>query len=121
MTHLELMQSLEDGAQQMRAFASHQRAMWDAFNAHRPYSDAPTRYTYNNANMPDNDGGRTRMGNEYSTDSDANALLTKAQELQTAFWDAVRALEDALDVEIDSSRDLSNETIESLAEDGEEE
>lgn len=44
------------------------------------------------------------------------ALLEVAAEAQTAYWDALRKLEEALGVEIEDGRDLRNATIESLLE-----
>jgi hypothetical protein len=42
------------------------------------------------------------------------ALLETARETQTAFWDALAALEAALDCEIDGTQDLDGVTIEEL-------
>jgi hypothetical protein len=61
---------------------------------------------------------RTRTGNTPAGCDDgqkAERLLAKAQDLQSELWDALRQLEDELDVEIDSTLDLSNHTTESLA------
>lgn len=51
------------------------------------------------------------MSNEELTNEE---LLEQAREAQTAFWDALRDLEEALGVEVDADNDLENETIESL-------
>ena len=69
----------------------------------------------------DDDGGRTRIGNTPAVDTDgqspeAERLLDAARAAQTAFWDAIRALEDELDIEVASELDLENQTIESLIE-----
>lgn len=43
-------------------------------------------------------------------------LLAEVVEKQHAFWDAVRALEQALGFDLDDSTDFDNQTIESLIE-----
>jgi hypothetical protein len=48
--------------------------------------------------------------------SGAAALLQNATVLQGTFWDAVTELEDALGVEIDENRDLSEWSIQDLYE-----
>ena len=42
------------------------------------------------------------------------ALLTAAQEAQTAFWDALHELEEATGLEIDSTQDLQGWTLAAL-------
>lgn len=66
--------------------------------------------------VSNDDGGRTAAGNAYSSDgADAEALLGKAQQAQTAFWHAVNDLERAANLEIDSTRDLSDCTLADLS------
>jgi hypothetical protein len=43
-------------------------------------------------------------------------LLARAARLQTEFWDALGDLEAALDIEIESTRDLTGYTVEDLLE-----
>ncbi|MGC2619137.1 MAG: hypothetical protein WA414_08875 [Acidobacteriaceae bacterium] len=47
---------------------------------------------------------------------EAEALLKTAAALQGRFWDAVSELEDALGVEIDENRDLSEWSVRDLYE-----
>jgi hypothetical protein len=49
-------------------------------------------------------------------DDDADKLLLQARELQTAFWSALNALEAELGIEIDSTTDLEDVTVERLME-----
>jgi len=46
----------------------------------------------------------------------AEQLLDEARFTQTAFWDALLALEEELGVEVDDSKDLEEQTIDSLLE-----
>lgn len=46
----------------------------------------------------------------------AELLLLKAQEEQTAFWDALHDLEAELDIEIDGCEDLAEKTVADLLE-----
>lgn len=47
---------------------------------------------------------------------EATALLQTATEMQGKFWDALSELEDALRVEIDDNRDLSEWSVQDLYE-----
>ena len=44
----------------------------------------------------------------------AEILLAKAQALQTEFWDVLRELEEETGLELDSTQDLQNWTVETL-------
>jgi hypothetical protein len=42
------------------------------------------------------------------------AALEVARDAQTAYWDALHALEDTIGVEVDGVQDLANTTVEDL-------
>jgi hypothetical protein len=44
------------------------------------------------------------------------AALLAARDAQTAYWDALQALEEAIGVEVDGSRSLHDATVEDLME-----
>jgi hypothetical protein len=50
---------------------------------------------------------------------DAEVLLGTLADAQTKMWDAARELEDLLDIEIDTTDDMEDATIQSLLEDKE--
>ena len=57
---------------------------------------------------------RTRIGNTPTTAEDE--LLEAAAEAQTAYWNALRELEEATGLDIDSTQDLAGKTVADLTE-----
>lgn len=49
------------------------------------------------------------------SDAHKRFLLAEARHYQTMFWRTLKTLEDALHVEIDSTRDLQLESVETLS------
>jgi hypothetical protein len=51
-----------------------------------------------------------------NTNTNAQELLSECSELQSRFWEVLSKLEEALGVDIDSTCDLENQTVDSLLE-----